>query len=106
MEDFMYLKTELNIEDLKSTQSKQEQRNLMQYCKELEKVECILLNEGYKDIALDTRGLIEYIQTAINHISSLEEKLYPVFNEISNALWDSPDLGKERIKKAVDKYKE
>lgn len=101
----MYLKTELNIEDLKSTQSKMEQENLMQYCKELEKTECILLKEGYKDVALDTRRLIEYIQTAINRIACLEEQLFPVFNEISNALWDSPNLGKERIKKAVDKYK-
>jgi hypothetical protein len=69
----------------------------------MEEMEAYLLAGGYKDIARDTRRLIEYIKSAENRISVLHEQLAGVFKAIE---WcASGDWGKDSLQKELEKYR-
>lgn len=81
-----------------------EPHELFQYVEDMERVEATLLAEGYKDIALDVRRLIECVRTAENRISVLRDKLGDVFHAVE--WYMSADYGKDDMLAALNKYRE
>lgn len=82
---------------------KEEINQLLEYVEEMKEVEAVLLRRGYKDVAMDTRRLIEYIETATNRIECLAKNLNPVFKAVEYAL--SADWAMEDIDKSVEEYR-
>lgn len=78
-------------------------RELFNAVEDLEDVEQYLLQRGDKDIARDVRRLIEYIMTAENRISVLQENLAEVFKAVEWRV--SADWGEESLQRALDKYR-
>ena len=70
---------------------------------DMEEMEQELISLGYKDIAKDTRRLIEYCISAENRISVLFEQLQDVFHAIE--WFDSGDIGEETLIKEFEKYR-
>lgn len=74
------------------------------YIDELELVEEELLKRGAKDIAKDVRRFIEYIRTAENRISLLQEQLSDIFHAVEWRL--SGDFGEDDLQKSIQSYRE
>lgn len=70
---------------------------------DMETVESILQDMGYKDVAMDVRRLIEYCLSAENRVGVLFEQLKDVFHAAE--WWKSGDYGDECFRKAVEKYR-
>ncbi len=69
----------------------------------LEEMADYLNQNGYEDVAKDTRRLAEYIKSAKIRIETLFEMLSPVFKAVE---WcDSGDWGKDRVDKAIEEYR-
>ena len=77
--------------------------DLFNAIEDLEGVELFLLQNGDKDIAKDVRRLIEYIKTAENRISVLQENLTDVFHAVE--WYCSADYGEASLQRALDKYR-
>lgn len=80
-----------------------ETRDLFNEVEDLEAMELYLLRRGDKDIAKDVRRLIEYIRTAENRISVLQENLAGVFKAVEWRV--SADWGEKQLQRALDKYR-
>lgn len=76
---------------------------IAEYINDIEQVEAEMLKRGYKDIAMDTRRLIEYIRSAENRIECLAEKLSPVFKAVE--WYYSADSDGKHIDEAVERYR-
>jgi len=76
---------------------------LFNHIEDLEHVEWQLLRRGHKDVALDVRRLIEYLQTAYNRISVLSDQLKGVCKAVEWYL--SSDSSIESVDKAVVEYR-
>lgn len=78
---------------------------LMQYSniEMLEDMADYLNQNGYEDVAKDTRRLVEYIKSAKIRIETLHEMLSPVFKAVE--WYESGDSGKDNIVKAIEKYR-
>lgn len=76
---------------------------LFNHIEDLEQVERHLLMRGHKDVALDVRRLIEYLQTAYNRISVLHDQLRGVCKAVEWYL--SADSSETRIDEAVEEYR-
>ena len=84
------------------------------YCKEpeelfnhigtLEEMETALRHLGAKDIARDTRRLIEYVESAKNRIEVLQANLRDVFHAVE--WYHSADYGRDSVEKAFARYRE
>lgn len=70
---------------------------------DLQEAEEFLLNNGYEDIARDTRRLIEYCKTAYNRIGVLQEQLNDVFHAIE--WYKSADIGEKSLVKRLEEYR-
>jgi hypothetical protein len=80
-----------------------EPADLFGYIEELEEVERELLKQGYKDIALDVRRLLEYLITAENRIGVLADQLRDVFKAVE---WNlSGDYGDKTLKDVLENYR-
>lgn len=76
---------------------------IAEYVNDIEQVEEEMLKRGYKDIAMDTRRLIEYIRSAENRIECLTEKLSPVFKAVE--WYYRSDSDEKHIDEVVEKYR-
>ncbi len=79
--------------------------DLMQYSniETLEEMADYLNQNGYEDVAKDTRRLVEYIKSAKIRIETLFEMLIPVFKAVE---WhDSGDWGKDSVDKSIEEYR-
>lgn len=78
---------------------------LMQYSniEMLEDMADFLNQNGYEDVAKDTRRLVEYIKSAKIRIETLHEMLSPVFKAVE--WYDSGDSSKDNIAKAIEEYR-
>lgn len=83
---------------------KDEVNELLNAIPDMEYVEKYLIEEGYKDISMDVRRLIEYILIATNKIKCLSSQLSPVFKAVE--WYESGDYSKETLIKVLDKYRE
>lgn len=82
-----------------------EVEQLMQ-CSNIEMLEDMadFLNQnGYEDVAKDTRRLVEYIKSAKNRIETLHEMLSPVFRAVE--WYESGDSGKDNLVKTIEEYR-
>lgn len=78
--------------------------DLLNRISDMEQMEEDLLKLGYADIARDVRRLIEYCMSAENRIGVLFEMLEEVFHDVE--WYYSADIGEERLKKTLEKYRE
>ena len=62
-----------------------------------------LNQNGYEDVAKDTRRLVEYIKSAKIRVETLFEMLSPVFKAVE--WYCSADWGKDRVDKAIEEYR-
>ena len=70
---------------------------------DMEDMESALISEGYIDIAMDVRRLIEYCRSAEVKIGVLFNQLKDVFHDIE---WNhSGDVGKETLIDTLEKYR-
>lgn len=69
----------------------------------LEEMADYLNQNGYEDVAKDTRRLVEYIKSAKIRVETLFEMLSPVFKAVE--WFDSADCGKDRVDKAIEEYR-
>lgn len=78
---------------------------LMQYSniELLEEMADYLNQNGYKDVAKDTRRLVEYIKSAKIRVETLFETLSPVFKAVE--WFDSGDWGEETLNNEILKYR-
>lgn len=83
---------------------KDEVDELLNEIPDMEYVEKYLIEEGYKDISMDVRRLIEYILTATNKNKCLSSQLSQVFKAVE--WYESGDYSKETLIKVLDKYRE
>ena len=79
--------------------------DLMQYrdIELLGKMADYLNQNGYEDVAKDTRRLVEYIKSAKIRVETLFEMLSPIFKAVE--LYCSGDWGKDRVGKAIEEYR-
>lgn len=79
--------------------------DLMQYSniELLEEMADYLNQNGYEDIAKDTRRLVEYIKSAKIRVETLFEMLSPVFKAVE--WYCSADWGKGSVDKAIEEYR-
>ena len=79
--------------------------DLMQYSniETLEEMADYLNQNGYEDVAKDTRRLVEYIKSAKIRVETLFEMLSPVFKAVE--WYCSADWGKDRVHKAIEEYR-
>lgn len=79
--------------------------DLMQYSniELLEEMADYLNQNGYEDVAKDTRRLAEYIKSASIRIETLFEALSPVFKAVE--WFDSGDWGEETLNNEILKYR-
>ena len=79
--------------------------DLMQYSniETLEEMADYLNQNGYEDVAKDTRRLVEYIKSAKIRVETLFEMLSPVFKAVE--WYCSADWGKDRVDKAIEEYR-
>ena len=77
--------------------------DLFHRIEDLEDAEKMLIDNGYKDVGKDVRRLIEYINSAEVRIGVLFENL----NNVLWALewWRSADIGEDRVKEEIEKYR-
>jgi hypothetical protein len=80
-----------------------EPNDLINKIDDMEEVEAELFNRGYKDIAKDVRRLIEYVLSAHNRISVLQENLNDVFHAVE--WYRSADIGEDSLLKAFEEYR-
>lgn len=80
-----------------------EPEDLFNYRNELEEAEEHLLRHGHKDVAMDVRRLIEYLNSAYNRISVLHENLIEVLKAVEWHL--SADSGADAVARAVETYR-
>ena len=69
----------------------------------LESAEQVLQAMGYKDIAKDVRRLLEYVRSAENCISVLQENLRDVLHAVE--WYESADYGLDTTKKVLEEYR-
>ena len=69
----------------------------------LEEMADYLNQNGYEDVAKDTRRLVEYIKSAKIRVETLFEMLSPVFKAVE--WYCSGDLGKDRVGKVIEEYR-
>lgn len=69
----------------------------------LEEMADYLNQNGYKDVAKDTRRLVEYIKSAKIRVETLFETLSPVFKAVE--WFDSGDWGEETLNNEILKYR-
>lgn len=69
----------------------------------LEEMADYLNQNGYEDVAKDTRRLVEYIKSAKIRVETLFEMLSPVFKAVE--WYCSADWGKDRVDKAIEEYR-
>lgn len=69
----------------------------------LEDMADYLNQNGYEDVAKDTRRLVEYIKSAKIRVETLFEILSPVFKAVE--WYYSADWGKYRVDEAIEKYR-
>ncbi len=69
----------------------------------LEEMADYLNQNGYEDVAKDTRRLVEYIKSAKIRVETLFEMLSPVFKAVE--WYCSADLGRDRVDKAIEEYR-
>lgn len=74
-----------------------------EYMESLERMEAYLITHGYEDIARDTRRLIEYVKSAENRISVLQEQLADVFHAVE--WYVSADYGRDTLEKHLEAYR-
>lgn len=79
--------------------------DLMQYrdIELLKKMADYLNQNGYEDVAKDTRRLVEYIKSAKIRVETLFEMLSPVFKAVEWCC--SGDWCKDRVDKAIEEYR-
>ena len=79
--------------------------DLMQYSniELLEEMSDYLNQNGYEDVAKDTRRLVEYIKSAKIRVETLFEMLSPVFKAVE--WFDSGDWGEETLNNEILKYR-
>lgn len=79
--------------------------DLMQYSniETLEEMADYLNQNGYEDVAKDTRRLVEYIKSAKIRVGTLFEILGPVFKAVE--WYCSGDWGKDRVGRAIEEYR-
>jgi len=70
---------------------------------DLETAAAVLLNDGYKDIAMDVLRLAEYIKSAKIRVTVLHEQLADVLHAVEWYL--SADYGKDTMRKHLDAYR-
>ena len=69
----------------------------------LEDMADYLNQNGYEDVAKDTRRLVEYIKSAKIRVETLFEMLSPVFKAVE--WYCSGDWGKDRVGKVIEEYR-
>lgn len=69
----------------------------------LEEMADYLNQNGYEDVAKDTRQLVEYIKSAKIRVETLFEMLSPVFKAVE--WYCSVDWGKDSVDKAIEEYR-
>ena len=69
----------------------------------LEEMADYLNQNGYEDVAKDTRRLVEYIKSAKIRVETLFEMLSPVFKAVE--WYCSGDWGKDRVGKVIEEYR-
>ena len=69
----------------------------------LEEMADYLNQNGYEDVAKDTRRLVEYIKSAKIRVETLFEMLSPVFKAVE--WFDSGDWGEETLNNEILKYR-
>nr|DAW55410.1 MAG TPA: hypothetical protein [Caudoviricetes sp.] len=69
----------------------------------LEEMADYLNQNGYEDVAKDTRRLVEYIKSAKIRVGTLFEILGPVFKAVE--WYCSGDWGKDRVGRAIEEYR-
>ena len=79
--------------------------DLMQYSniETLEEMADYLNQNGYEDVAKDTRRLVEYIKSAKIRVGTLFEILGPVFKAVE--WYCSGEWGKDRVGRAIEEYR-
>lgn len=79
--------------------------DFMQYSniETLEEMADYLNQNGYEDVAKDTRRLVEYIKSAKIRVETLFEMLSPVFKAVE--WYCSADWGKDKVDKAIEEYR-
>ena len=69
----------------------------------LEEMADYLNQNGYEDVAKDTRRLVEYIRSAKIRVETLFEMLSPVFKAVE--WYYSADWGKYKVDEAIEEYR-
>lgn len=69
----------------------------------LEEMADYLNQNGYEDVAKDTRRLVEYIKSAKIRVGTLFEILGLVFKAVE--WYCSGDWGKDRVGRAIEEYR-
>ena len=69
----------------------------------LEEMADYLNQNGYEDVAKDTRRLVEYIKSAKIRVETLFEMLSPVFKAVE--WYCIGDLCKDRVGKLIEEYR-
>lgn len=69
----------------------------------LEDMADYLNQNGYEDVAKDTRRLVEYIKSAKIRVETLFEILSPVFKAVE--WYYSADCGKDKVDETIEEYR-